>query len=286
MWIAKEAGIFAAEGLDAEVTLIRRRVPQALMADEVQFGSIAAPAIVAANLKGSDLVFVTGGVNWLIHMLITRPEIEEVPQLKGRTLGKGHAGSIDGFLIPYLLARHGLELEVDVRTQLIDSQPEAIAKIASGEIDGALFSPPYAFEATKRGYRILIDSRQYWLDYQLDGMVARRAFVERNPDVTGRVVRGYVRGVHRYKTDPDFVVGVLQKYSLVEDEAVARQTRAAMDPYFPRTPYPTLRGIQTILTEAAKRDAAANKFRPEDFVDFRWIEELERSGFIRDLYQG
>jgi ABC-type nitrate/sulfonate/bicarbonate transport system substrate-binding protein len=285
MWIAKEAGIFADEGLDAEVSLIRGRLPEALLAGEVEFGSMAAPGVVAANLKGDgDLVFVTGGVNWLMQMLITRPEIKEVEQLRGRTLGRGHTAGIDRFLVPYLLERHGLKLEVDVKTHPIESQPEAIEKMASGEIDGFLFSPPYAFAATKQGNRILIDSGTFWLDYQLDGMVARRSFVEQNPDITRRVVRGYVRGVHRYKTDANIVVAVLRKYSLLEDEAIARQTHTAMDPYFPRVPYPTLRGFVTILTETAKSNPAAYKFRPEDFADVRWVAELENSGFIRDLY--
>ncbi|HWP56602.1 MAG TPA: ABC transporter substrate-binding protein [Candidatus Acidoferrales bacterium] len=284
MWIAKEAGFFAEEGLAAEVSLIRGRLPEALMADEVDFGSMAAPAVVAADLKGADLVFVTGGLNWLIQMLVTRPEIEEVAQLRGRTLGQGRSGGIDRFLVPYLLERHGLKVGTDVRTHPVESQPEAIAKMAAGEIDGFLFSPPYAFEAIKRGYRVLIDCGQYRLAYQLDGMVARRSFVERNPDITRAVVRAYARGVHRYKTDPEIVVAVLRKYSLMEDEAVARQTHAAMEPYFPRVPYPTLRGLETILADAAKQHPEAKKFRPEDFADLRWVAELERSGFIRNLY--
>lgn len=284
MWIAKEAGIFAAEGVDAEVSLIRGRLPEAILADEVQFGSMAAPAVIAADLKGGDLIFVTGGVNWLMQMLITRPEIGEVAQLRGRTLGQGHAAGIDRFLVPYLLEPHGLKLGVDVLTRPIESQPEAIEKMASGEIDGFLFSPPYAFAATKQGNRILIDSGKYWLEYQLDGMVARRSFVERNPDLTRRIVRGYARGVHRYKTDQELVVRVLKKYSLIDDETAARQTHARMNPYFPQKPYPTLRGIQTILTEAAKQNPAAAKCSPEDFADLSWVAELDNSGFIRDLY--
>jgi len=287
VWAAKEAGIFADEGLDAEVTLIRGsgRVAQALMANEAQFANIAAPLVVEADLKGADLIFLTGGVNWLIQSIIVRPEIEEPAQLRGRTLGvAGQSGSVDDYLIPYLLGRHGLDPKVDVKTRPIDSQPDAIAKMAAGEIDAALFSPPYAFEATKRGFRMLIDSGELRLDYQLGGIVARRSFAAQHEDLTRRVVRAYVRGVHRYKTDPELMVRVFQTYSRIEDEAVARQTYATLDRYFQPAPYPTVRGIQTILEHAATHNSAARELRAEELVDARWVADLDTSGFIRQLY--
>ena len=287
VWTAKEAGIFANEGLDADLTLIRGsgRVAQTMLANEVQFANIAAPLVVAANLKGGgDLVYLTGGVNCLIQSIITRPEIQKPEQLRGCTLGAGRSGGVDDFLIPYLFKRFGLEL-TDVKTRPIDNQPDAISKMAAGEIDGALFSPPYSFEATKRGYRVLFDSADYWIDYQLGGIVARRSYVEQNPDVTRKVVRGYVRGIHRYKTDPEFIVGVLRKYSLIEDETVARQCYAAAGRYFQEKPYPTVPGIHRVLNEAANVDPAARRIRVEDMMDSRWVAELDNTGFIRDLYQ-
>jgi ABC-type nitrate/sulfonate/bicarbonate transport system substrate-binding protein len=290
VWVAKEAGIFSEEDLDAEVVLVRGsgRVTQAIMANEVQFANIAAPLVVEANLaRSADIVFITGGVNWLVQSIVARPEIEEPAQLRGRTLGvAGQTGGVDDYLIPYLFGRLGLDPVRDVQRRPIDSQPDAIAKMTSGEIDAALFSPPYAFEATRRGFRMLIDSGDYRIDYQLGGIVASRAFIARNEDLARRMVRAYVRGVHRYKTDADFAVAALKKYSLIEDDDVARQTWAALDRDFQPTPYPTLRGIQTILDQAAGGAPAARNARAEDFADMRWVADLEASGFIARLYSG
>ena len=286
VWTAKEAGNFAEEELDAEIPLIRGRCPEAVMTGEVEFAHIAAPGVVAANLKGGDIVFLAGALNHLIQRIVTRSEIQTPEQLRGRTLGIGHPGSIDSFLIPYLLQRNGLQAGVDVKTFTVDSQPVAIEKILAGEIDGALFSFPYAFEATKAGLRTLIDSGEYRIDYQLDGLIARRSFIAHSPDLTRKVVRGYVRGIHSYKTNPALVVSLLRKYSLIEDETIARQTHAALDHYFPQTPYPSVPGIRKVIEEAAKRDPAASRLRVEDLTDARWISELDKSGFIRSLYEG
>ena len=286
VWTAKEAGIFAEEGLDAELLLIRGsgHVTKALLANEVQFANIAAPLVIAANLEGGDLVYLTGGVNRLIQSIVTRPEIQTPAELRGRTFGMSHSGGVDNFLVNYLLKPHGLDIGTNIKSRIIENQPDAIARMNSGEVDAALFSPPYSFEAIKHGHRVLIDSGDHWIDYQLGGIVARRSYVEENPEMTRMVVRGYVRGIHRYKTDLEIALGVFRKYSLIKDENVARQCYEAANRYFQRKPYPTVPGLYRVLDEASKTNPAAKRLRVEDMMDCRWLAELDTGGFIRDLY--
>ena len=73
------------KGLTQKLTLVRGsgNVTEALMSSRVQFANIAAPLVVAANLRGGDLVYLTGGVNWLIQSIITRREIRSAAQLRG-----------------------------------------------------------------------------------------------------------------------------------------------------------------------------------------------------------
>jgi ABC-type nitrate/sulfonate/bicarbonate transport system substrate-binding protein len=286
VWTAKEAGIFAEEGLDAELSLIRGsgHVTEALLADEVQFANIASPLVVAANLKGGDLVYLTGGVNRLIQSIITRPEIQAPADLRGRTFGVSHSGGVDNFLVTYLLKPHGLDIGTNVKSRTIENQPDAIARMDSGEVDAALFSPPYSFDAIKHGHRVLIDAGDYRIDYQLGGIVARRSYVEHNLEITRRVVRGYVRGIHRYKTDLELALRVFRKYSLIKDENVARQCYEAANRYFQPKPYPTVPGLYRVLDDASKMNPAAKHLWVEDMMDCRWLAELDTSGFIRDLY--
>jgi NitT/TauT family transport system substrate-binding protein len=286
VWIAKEAGIFAEEELDAELLLIRGsgHVTKALLANEVQFANIAAPLVITANLEGGDLAYLTGGVNRLIQSILTRPEIQTPAELRGRTFGMSHSGGVDNFLVNYLLKPLGLDIGTNIKSRIIENQPDAIAKMNRGEVDAALFSPPYSFEAIKHGHRVLIDSGDHWIDYQLGGIVARRSFVEQNPEMTRKVVRGYVRGIHRYKTDLEIALEVFRKYSLIEDETVARQCYEAANRYFQRKPYPTVPGLYRVLDEASKRNPAAKRLRIEGMMDCGWLAELDTSGFIRDLY--
>jgi hypothetical protein len=54
---------------------------------------------------------------------------------------------------------------------------------------------------------------------------------------------------------------------------------------YPRKQYPTLPGIATVLEAMAKENPKARDARPEDFVDMRFVKELDESGFVDNLYK-
>jgi ABC-type nitrate/sulfonate/bicarbonate transport system substrate-binding protein len=288
VWVAKEAGIFADEGLEAEVTLVRgsRRVTEALMWGGVQFANIASPLVVTAKLNGADLVYLTGGINYLIQSIVTRREIQAAAELRGRNFGSSSSGGVDEFLVDFLLKAHGVNAATELNHILIEDQPDAVAKLDRCDIDAALFSPPYCFEAVKHGHRMLIDAGDYGIEYQLGGIVARRSYVEQNPEIALRVVRSYVRGIHRYKNDPDLALRIFREYSLIQDAEVARQCYERADRYFQRKPYPTIPGLYRVLHEAAEKNPAARELRAEDLMDCRWLADLDVSGFLDRLYGG
>ena len=81
---------------------------------------------------------------------------------------------------------------------------------------------------------------------------------------------------------------VLSKYFKgLDDREVLEKTYelAFRDDVMPRKQYPTLEGVTTVLDSLGQKDAKAKKAKPEDFVDTRFIKELDESGFIDNLYK-
>jgi ABC-type nitrate/sulfonate/bicarbonate transport system substrate-binding protein len=288
VWCAKEAGIFADEGLDAEVVLIRGsgNVAAELLSNQVQFANIAAPLAVSANLKDGDLVYLTGGINWLIQSIIARREVESPAQLRGRKFGVSRSGGVDDVIVDYLLSADGIHLAKDLKHVSIDNQPDAITKLDSGEIDAALFSPPYCFEAVKHRHHVLIDAADLRIDYQLGGIVARRSYIEGHSETASAVVRAYVRGIHRYKTDAALALDVLRKYSLIDDGAVARQCYETANRYFQCKPYPTTAGLHRVICQIAGKNPGAKHLSVEEMTACGFLAALDNSGFIDELYFG
>jgi hypothetical protein len=55
--------------------------------------------------------------------------------------------------------------------------------------------------------------------------------------------------------------------------------------FYPKKQYPSVEGLKTVLEDIAERDPRAKTAKPEQFVDFTFIKELDQSGFIDKLYQ-
>ena len=55
--------------------------------------------------------------------------------------------------------------------------------------------------------------------------------------------------------------------------------------FYPKKQYPSLEGLKTVLEDIAERDPRVKTAKPEQFVDFTFIRELDQSGFIDGLYK-
>ena len=105
MMVTWRAGSFRKHGLDIERPRIMggaRGVVRGLMAGEIQFGNMAAPAPLRANLKGeADIIFLTGGINQ--QFILGRPGIQRREELAGKTIGFVGDGGLNDALVKFII---------------------------------------------------------------------------------------------------------------------------------------------------------------------------------------
>ena len=198
--LAKEAGLFAKNGLD--VTVIRAQAvvsTMALISGEVAFIQAAAPAVLQSNLGGSGAVYVAGGYTGLDYWLVGHPSIKSGEQLKGAIIGA--AGLSGGSFTATQLAvrKLGLNPAKDVSIVAIGGTPERLAALRTGRVQATSLNPPTIFAAEKEGFRILADVSA--LPFQNVAPVTTRRFIKEHPDVVRRYVRSQVEAVHLMKRD-------------------------------------------------------------------------------------
>jgi ABC-type nitrate/sulfonate/bicarbonate transport system substrate-binding protein len=286
MILTQSAGIFAQYGLDVETPLVPGAVGvvKALMRGELQFGNLAAPALLRAGLvEGSDVVYLTGGINQ--QFLMGRPGIADRKQLAGGKITFARDGGVNDLLVHFITEQlqqegiHNIEL-----TPRQGRDRERISYLLTGECDAGIFSPPLAIEAKRQGCHFLIDFADYGLNFALGGIGARRSYVAQHPEITTKFLKAYVTGMHRYQTDRTFAVQVQQQYSEIADRSVAEETYDITRPGMPRVPYPVTQALTTALRVMAKDLPAAATADGREFVEDRFLREIEQSGFIASLY--
>jgi ABC-type nitrate/sulfonate/bicarbonate transport system substrate-binding protein len=287
-WIAHDRGIFAEYGLNVDLLYIASSTTavQALLADEIQFSTCAGGAVVASRVAGSDATIIAGLVNVPAFYLMARPGLPTVEALRGQRIAIDRRGSSQEVAGRLVLRARGLDPDRDVLWVSVGGGfLEVLASLESGAADAAVLSSPTNLEARKRGYVELVDVASQGLPYQGSCVMVRDSYVSAHPDVVRKVIRAYADAIHRYKTDEDFSLRVLKQYTKIDDDEIQRETwRYYAGHAVSEVPYPSLPGIQTVIEEVAATNPAAANHRPEEFVDDRFVAELDCAGYFGHLY--
>ena len=286
MMVTWKAGLFEKHGLDVDRPRIMggaKGVVRGLMAGEIQFGNMAAPAPLRSNVKGeADLIFLTGGINQ--QFVMARPGITAREQLTGKKIGFVGDGGLNDALVSFIIQKLS-----DAGIKGLEKEPipaggdQQIAALISGSCDAIVITPPESIEAQRKGCAYVIDFAEYGLNYALGGIAGRRDYVEKNPEITRKFIKAYVEGMHRYRTDRDFTVDVQAEYSGIADRTVAEETYELTRPGMPTIPYPIVASLQVLLDFMSKEVPEAKNVDARRFVDDHFIRELEDNGFIASL---
>ena len=286
MMVTWKAGLFEKHGLAIDRPRIMggaKGVVRGLMSGEIQFGNMAAPAPLRANLKGEvDLVFLTGGINQ--QFIVGRPGIHRREELAGKKIGFVGDGGLNDALVKFVIEKLRATGVEGLRPEPMENGGDReLEALLSGKCDAVVGTPPECIEAHRKGCEYLIDFAEFGLNYALGGIAARRDYVEHNREITRKFIRAYVEGMHRYRTDRDFTVGVQAEYSGIADRTIAEETYDLTQPGMPAVPYPVVASLQTLIDFMSAELAEAKNADARNFVDDRFIRELETNGFIRSL---
>ena len=287
-WLARDTGIFAKNGLDVELVRTRTTVGvMALLSGELDFIQASGPVVIESNLRGTDLVYVAGGMATLDFIFMSQPEIKSAEMLKGGVVGLASIRGASLVATEFALEKLGLKSK-DVKFIVIGGTPERLISLRSKLLQATLLSPPTSIVAEREGFNSLADVGALGLPFLHNGIALSRRFIRDNLDTVKRYVKSQIDAVHLMKTDRKTSVAVLGKYMRqTANQGILERSYdlTATDQKYPRKQYPTLAGIQTVLNAIADDNPKAKAARPEQFVDARFIKELDDGGYIDGLYK-
>jgi NitT/TauT family transport system substrate-binding protein len=286
LWVTFEAGLFAKHGLDAEVTYIASGTTamQSLLANEVQFVMSSAPESAAALVAGAPVRIVIAwnqgiAALFMVDASITRPE-----ELRGKPVGISRFGGQPHVAARLALKKWGLDPDNDVQYVQLGGVAEILAAMQQGAVVGGVFSPPTNVRAQRLGFRVLGDLAQMGVPYQAGVLSSLQPYLEANPEATRRFVQGMLDAIKVSLTDDATTSAVLAKYTRTDDADLLNTTIDFYRQYVTRAPYPTLAGLQTVLDDLAESEPRARTLRPEQVVNTTALEQLDREGYLKQLY--
>lgn len=285
-WIAREAGVFAKNGLDVDLLFAGGgRAVTSLLAGNTPVVTVGGPSAIAARLGGSDAVIVAHVFDTLLYSLMVTPEIHSLTDLKGKKLGASRFGSATDFALRYVLKLKGMDPLKDVVIFQIGGQAETLAALRNGSIQGGVIASPATAEAKRLGMVELMNMATLGVEYPQTTIATTDRFLREHRDVVARFTRAYVEGTHRFVHDREFSLGVIGKYTKIQNRQTLEATYDDYAPYVKKIPAPSLGSIGTVLEQLAVADAKAKTARPRDFVDGSIVADLEKEGFFRQVWR-
>jgi ABC-type nitrate/sulfonate/bicarbonate transport system substrate-binding protein len=287
LWVTEEGKLFQRNGVDPQILYLQTTLGQtAMIAGEIDMCVYSGSLLSSARLQGVDVVMVTSFLNKPLYRLVVRSEIRTVADLKGKRLGITRFRTVTDSMTRLLVGRLGLDPDKDISYVQVGDVPVLLASLSTGRIiDGAIIQPPYYLKAVASGMRVLVNMQEMEIPVQQTGLNTTQKFIAKSPDIARRVVKSVIEGIHLMRTNPAVAKRALSRRMQIKDEKELEDTYQLLKSFVQIKPYPTLEGFKTIFEDLAKRVPAAKNANPKDYVDTRFIDELDRSGYIDTLYR-
>lgn len=220
-YVALDKGMFREEGLQAEfIAAEGGPLVRASIAKEIDYVPIPGGASIAM-LKGAPLIFVAGQSLLSQWTITTTPDIKRVEDLRGKTLGLGRPGSADYEELPIVLGRFfKMELGKDYKVISFAGEPDRVAGLIAGAIQGAAITFPHAAKAEVEGFKILLKTGDYIPRLGGTFFVHKDRIKEKRDEVK-RFVRAMAKTADYIKTNKKGTVEVIQKWFAIKDARVA-----------------------------------------------------------------
>ena len=290
VWVAEQKGFFRKQGLETEVIVTGQGATVGiggLLANDIQIASAGGDSLVNAALRGGDTVMIAAVVNKGLNRIMARPDIKTPADLKGRKIGVSRIGAVSHSVLLMMLKNWNMS-PADIQVMQLGSSPNMLAGLDKGGIDGAVMTIPFVFVAEDRGFRVLVDLAETDIYYLHTMIASTRSYIRTNRDKAVKFLRGFLEGVAYFKQNKKESLKIVRKKLRLNADQERNLERAydlLATKYYEQMPYPSLRGVETVLGLVEKDNPKAKGADPKSFVDDSLLGEIDASGFVKGLYQ-
>jgi len=309
--VISESGSWAKHGLDVnyDFQVTKSDAHRLVASGEIEFVGGNHISTYGHRARGDKWVYLGQTLNAVDPKLVVRPDsgINGIADLRGKRIGtRGHHPGLNDWL---LLKQRGLDVDredielvrelpdtisVEAADQLEGDAAEAAKTkkrapvwhwVRDGQVDAALLMAPSHLFAADAGLKV-IDIEPLPMIW-FTTISSSLPFVEKNPDIVERFLKGMIEGIHFFKTEPEKSIDIIQRRYTKEGQlnrAQATWIYQNLAPKLEARLYPSMAAIANVYEEAKREDKDARRINPLELWDLHHIRHIDDTGFIDALY--
>jgi NitT/TauT family transport system substrate-binding protein len=287
IYVTKEAGLLEKYGLDGELIYVQGvQMVQVHVAGQLDLTTTSGLVTLQSSVSGSDLILLANSIDVHLMKLTVHPSITKPADLKGKSIAVTRFGSLTDLIVRPLLVSWGLDPKKDVTLLQIGSQRDIATAISLKKVDAGVLSFPTSYYAERTGLKPLYDFMESGGEIPTTTVSVSRDFASKNRDVVLRFLRAYLEGHKRLLTDRALSIRALRKYGGISDEETLAYTYDLFSKKIVRkVPTISTNSVENALKLLGETMPKARERKASEFIDNSYMEELERTGFIKTLWQ-
>ena len=219
--IAQQKGYMKEEGLDQRVIFVAPTTSiQAMLGGDVQFTGAGSSALVSIARGNTPLKVVVATNDRVLQWFVTRPEITNPKELRGKKIATTGVGAIATFMARQVLTKHGLDGNKDV-TYLDVGQGNQLAALLGGGFDAAILSVEQRYVALDKGMREMFfmgnEVKNSW-----GTLATTDKLIKENPKIVSGFVRATIKALRYLRQDKEGTISAMLKFSGVSRQQATR----------------------------------------------------------------
>jgi ABC-type nitrate/sulfonate/bicarbonate transport system substrate-binding protein len=274
--LAHKHGFLKAEGVDAEVIRMTGNVPiAALVSGEIDYHTNASPGVRAA-IQGLPLRVVAAYGEGSGMVLVSRPTIKSVPELKGKVIAVGNPGSGPDTNGRIMVKHFALEPDRDVKfVAAAEGLPEGrLVRVQQGFIDATVVPIPADISAKRLGLNVIARSDEIYKLAAFGLLTTTRKIKEKRDEIKRTIVAG-IKASRYIRANREAAV-----QSLMELFKTDREMAGANYEHLSKTLNdnggPTENGFRLLIEDAKQTAKVTRDVSVSEVADFSILREAQR----------
>ena len=288
LYTALDYGLFEKYGMKTSHIFIRGSsiALTALATDEVQFIYCAADGTIPGMAAGADAKLVASPLVGLPYVLLARRDIKRPEDLKGKSIGVTRPGDLSFRLSKAVLKKFNLS-EDDVQLRPIGgSQSERYYAMAQDVIQAIIVTPPLDVRGKRDGFNIVYHLNELNLPFIYSSVHTNMKSLKERPLLVQRFVAAMAEAVHFVEKNPDKAMAAVGKALKIKDHETLQSSYDAYAKSIVNRRMIVPAGYVAEAMELAREGGTAVKKKPAELFDNSFAENLEKSGFLKELWGG
>ncbi len=288
MYAAVDARLFDKYGLRAEHIYIQGSGPglTALPVNEIQFLYCAGDATIPGLAAGVEVKLVGSPLVGMPYVLLARKDIKRVEDLKGKSIGYSRPGQVDHRLARAVLKKFNIsESEVALRP-IGGSQPERYRAMQQDIVQAIPVPPPLDARGKKEGFNVIYNLNDLGLPFIYSSLHTNSIMLANQRETVQRFIAAMAEAIHFVEKNPEKARGSLSKVLKLTDQD---SLQSAYNAYAKALVNRRMLVPANMVAEAVEvaRELGTNiKRKAPEIFDNSFAEQLDKSGFLRELWGG